>query len=248
MDTLVWPFATLTLDDSLGVSLNGRGLEPKDRTLGDLLPVLHDPASVKGMPRDTVLYRMNRDAVLDRHREVFRSNGIRFDLTVMAGVDLGEEPNKTLGHYHPIAVGKLSYPEVYQVLLGRATYILQREEGGVITDVVVVEAAEGEAVLIPPNYGHVTVNSGGSPLVMSNLVSDRFSSVYDEYISKAGAAYYLLKGERLVPNRKYGVLPEPRFARSNLRVSKDLYTDFVSCPSCFLYLNDPSNMGDLARL
>jgi glucose-6-phosphate isomerase len=245
---MVCPFATLTLDENLRISVNGRSLEPQDRTLGDLMPVLYDPASVNGIPRDAILYRMNRNVMLDEHRQIFGRSKIRFDITVMAELDLGMESNKTMGHYHPLAVGELSYPEVYQLILGSATFLLQKEERGRITDVVLVEAKQGDALLIPPNYGHVTINSGRGPLVMSNLVSDAFSSVYDAYISKSGAAYYLLKDKGLLANRKYGPIPDPRFARCNLVVSKDIYTDFISCPGCFLYLNDPSILGEKSRI
>jgi len=240
-----YPFGELSVTDDLMASLNGKALEPKARTLREMCDVLYDPKVVGRLPGDTVLYRMYRNAILNEHAEIFRKRRIRFDITVMAPMDLGEELNKTLGHYHPKAADDLSYPEIYQVLRGQAAFLLQKAYGGVITDFRIVEAGSGDAVLIPPNYGHVTVNTGEEPLVMANLVSDAFSSIYEDYVNKGGAAYYLLRGGRLVPNPKYCRLPEPRLSKERFTVSKDLYTDFISCPACFSYLNDPSRLEKL---
>lgn len=239
-----YPFGELEVTDDLMVSLNGRALEPGSRTLSAMYEVLCNPKAVV-LPGETVLYRMFRNAIQEKHAEIFRRRRIRFDITVMAPLLLGEELNKTLGHYHPNATEDLTYPEIYQVLHGQATYLLQRAYGGIITDFIVLEAAAGDAVLIPPNHGHVTVNSGEEPLVMANLVSSTFSSLYEGYIIKGGAAYYLLKGGRIMPNPKYCRLPEPRFSKERFTVSKDLYTDFIYCPSCFSYLNDPSELENL---
>jgi len=241
-----YPFGELEVTDDLMVYLNGRALEPGSRTLREMCEVLCNPKAVT-LPGDTVLYRMYRNAIQENHAEIFQKRRIRFDITVMAPLLLGEEPNKTLGHYHPNATDDLTYPEIYQVLHGQATYLLQKAYGGIITDFIVVEAEAGDAVLIPPNYGHVTVNSGEEPLVMANLVSDAFSSLYEGYMTKGGAAYYLLKGGRIIPNPKYCRLPEPRFSKERFTVSKDLYTDFISCPSCFSYLNDPSKLEKITN-
>ena len=53
---------------------------------------------------------------------------------------LGLEYTKTVGHYHPQIPGTdISYPEIYQVLEGSATYLLQKvehENEDVLLDVV----------------------------------------------------------------------------------------------------------------
>jgi glucose-6-phosphate isomerase len=237
-----YPFGDLRVTKDLHISLNGKNLEPQARTLKEMYRVLYHPEMVKNLPSDTILYYMYRDAILKQHLKLFRKKKVRFDITVMTPLVIGEELNKTLGHYHPNAVDTLSYPEIYQVLYGHASYLLQKEERGTISDFKIVEVWAGDALLIPPNYGHVTVNSGETILIMVNLVSDTFTSVYENFISKVGAAYYLLKGGRLVPNPNYSKLPEPRFSKEHFVVSKDLYTDFISCPNCFSYLNDPSTL------
>jgi glucose-6-phosphate isomerase len=240
-----YPFGELRITDNLFVSLNGKTLEPQARRLREMYCVLYDPKAADKIPSDTVLYYMYRDAILEEHLKLFRKRKVRFDITVIAPMVLGDELNKTLGHYHPKAVDNLSYPEIYQVLYGRASYLLQKKKGSTISDFRIIEAGAGDALLIPPNYGHVTVNSGGTPLVMANLVSDTFTSIYEDYTSKGGAAYYLLKGGGLIPNPRYGQLPEPKSSKERFTVSKDLYTDFISCPTCFSYLNDPSKLDKL---
>lgn len=241
------PFACLSINRDLHLSADGFTADEGTRTVGDLVIVLKGHTKPK-LPEGTVLYRMYRSFMRPSDAKVFKTRNIRHDITIMASLDIGPEPNKTLGHYHPVASGGLTYPEIYHVLKGRATYLLQKEGAGGITDFVSVVAKQGEALIIPPNYGHVTVNTGKEPLVMANLVSDRFASVYGGYMEMGGAAYYLLTDGRLVANGNYGKLPEPRTAPPNFRVSKDLYDDFLSCPGCFAYLNQPLRLGDLGRL
>jgi glucose-6-phosphate isomerase len=219
--------------------LNGEQLVSKARTIGDLYPVAYDLPGIAKIPRDTVSYRMYRNVLADGGGSYFRDAALRFDLSAMADISLGKEPNKTLGHYHPPAVRGLSYPEIYHVVHGEAVYLLQKKEEGMVTDFVVVRAKAGEALFIPPNYGHVTVNIGPGPLLMANLVSDRFTSIYSEYIAMGGAAYFFLKDGLLVRNVKYGELPEPRYAHPNFTIVKDLYTDFISSPASFAFLNHP---------
>ncbi|MGA2572615.1 MAG: glucose-6-phosphate isomerase family protein [Candidatus Methanomethylicaceae archaeon] len=245
---LLFPFGTLALDEGMSLSLNGKTLGSLPRVLKDLSPVLYDWSVIGSLSGDTVLYRMFRNAILEKDEGIFRRWRLRFDITVISAIALGQEFNKTLGHYHPEATSSLTYPEVYEVLHGKATFLLQRKEEGRITDFVVVEAKAGDALLIPPNYGHVTANTGRTPLILANLVSNEFSSIYSEFVEMKGAAYYLLRDKRLVPNETYAQLLKPRYAGCNFTISKDLYTDFLSCPSCFSYLIDPTKIGNLGQI
>ncbi|MGQ9759969.1 MAG: glucose-6-phosphate isomerase family protein [Candidatus Methanomethylicaceae archaeon] len=241
-------FGDINVNEDLSISINGVDLHGTRRTLGDVFPLLYDPKSVEEVPKSTILYSMYRNFSLKEHVELFMRGKIRFDITVMANMTLGVEWNKTLGHYHPLAEDSLSYPELYQVLHGKATYLLQKKDGDNIVDFLVAEVREGEAILIPPGYGHVTVNTGKTVLVMVNLVSDLFQSIYDDYIEKRGAAYYLLTDGSLKPNPNYKKITIPRVSTRRFPVSKDLYTDFTCCPSCFNFLNKPSLLEDLALL
>ena len=128
--------------------------EPSVRTLNDMRCVLANPGQPGSMP----LYYMYRDLALTAgDRAYLREQNVRFDITVIPPGTVGGEYVKTKGHYHPLNPSGIGYPELYQVLAGEALYLLQRSDLG---DIVAVAAKAGEFVLIPPGYGHVTVNAG----------------------------------------------------------------------------------------
>jgi glucose-6-phosphate isomerase len=117
---------------------------------------------------------------------------------------------KTKGHYHPTAPSGVGYPEVYEVLQGEAHYLLQDRD---LVDVVLIFAKEGEKVVIPPGYGHVTINASTRTLLMANIVSRDFSSDYTFYEARHGAAYYMMLGEQMVKNSHYPSIPPLRTRR-----------------------------------
>ena len=240
---IAFTFGKLEVTDNLDLIFNGTPLHPQSRKLNDLAKVLMDPTITDGRSGDTILYKMYREAILDKHYDLFTKNILRFDITIMAPIVLGEELNKTLGHSHPEAAAGLSYPEIYQVLYGNACFLLQKLEKGKLIEFKVIEADAGDAVVIPPNYGHVSVNRGDMPLVLANLVSGNFTPIYGDYLSKRGAAYYMLKGNRMVPNPSYGSPPLPIFSKERYPISNDLYTDFISDPRSYAFLNDPTKLG-----
>ena len=131
----------------------------------------------------------------------------RFDITVIPPGTVGGEYVKTKGHYHPLSPSGIGYPELYQVLAGEALYLLQRSDLG---DIVAVAARAGEFVLIPPGYGHVTVNAGKEELVMANLVSAGFASEYTFYEQMQGGAYYLTEEGRWCGTHLYPAVPPVR--------------------------------------
>ncbi|MDE4907318.1 glucose-6-phosphate isomerase [Methanogenium marinum] len=166
--------------------------EPSVRTVGDMECVLADPDSVE-LDSATPLYYMYRDlAMNETDREILSRQNIRYDITVIPPMVLSGEYVKTKGHYHPEDPAGLGYPELYQVLAGEAHFLLQQKG---LLDVVAVAASAGECVLIPPGYGHVSINSGEEVLVMANLVSTLFDSEYAVYEEMQGGAYYAQEKE-----------------------------------------------------
>jgi oxalate decarboxylase/phosphoglucose isomerase-like protein (cupin superfamily) len=54
---------------------------------------------------------------------------------------------------------RYTYRELYEVLKGDAHYLLQRAQNKErVDEAILVKATRGDKVLIPPNYGHVTIN------------------------------------------------------------------------------------------
>jgi glucose-6-phosphate isomerase len=196
---------------------------PEIRTIEDLRGVLAD----RTCGASGALYTMYRDlALTPGDRDWLSEHHLRYDITVISPRDLCGEKAKTKGHYHPVNAAGTGYPEIYEVLEGSAHYILQQRD---LSDVIMVRAGKGDRVMVPPFYGHVTVNAGREDLVMANLVSSDFISDYAEYESRRGAAYYELSDGSIVRNTAYDIIPELRIFDAS-RLSRDL-----SLPGCALY-------------
>lgn len=246
----------IVFDNSLVFMGNLKPVVPDVRTLEQMRPVLFS--------RDVVVplehYFMYRGVVLPEDREVFAKNRMRYDITVLPPLMVGDEFVKTLGHYHPFIAGsKLTYPEVYEVISGKADCLLQKvddvnkdPEDLVVEDVVVVEAVAGDKVVVPPNHGHITINSSDKPLVMSNISEANFKSVYGSFLAAHGGVYYNTR-KGWVKNSNYSNIPPLRFVkprdvlRFGLSKSRSLYSSFVEFPEKFSFLSGPSRFSDVFR-
>ena len=179
--------------------------------------VVYDKEFLATADMDMELYYMFRDVSRDEEdAKEIKQRGLRYDITIIPPNTLGSEFVKTAGHYHPyLQASNLTYPEIYEILEGEAHYLLQRREeaDGVerITDVIVVKAKSGDKVLIPPNYGHVTINPGESTLKMANWVARAFSSIYDPIKRRGGAAYFELITGAFIQNERYEEVPDIRY-------------------------------------
>lgn len=178
--------------------------KPSERTVVDMQCVLADT----GITADKTLYFMYRNLSKSEEDSKWLSdNKLRYDITVIPPCILGREYVKTKGHYHPNAPCGYGYPELYQVLSGEAHFLLQKTD---LSDICVLKSKEGDVVLIPPGYGHVTINPSDKTLVMANIVSDDFESEYEYYNEMHGAAYFEFSGGEFVKNPNYGDLPDIR--------------------------------------
>ncbi|WP_340819293.1 glucose-6-phosphate isomerase family protein [Methanolobus sp. WCC4] len=202
---------------------------PDIRMLHDMDEVLHDQEWLRSQG-NIELYYMYRDLFKNGadHKKMVEK-GLRYDITIIPPAMIGDEYIKTAGHYHPnVPGGDMSYPEVYQVLEGEATYLLQNGEYGNLSDVIVCKAKAGDIALIPPDYGHVTINASDSVLKMANWVCSNFSSEYEPVRKHEGAAYYLLE-DGFVKNANYSEVPEIRYVgpmdhpEAGLFCGKDMY-------------------------
>jgi glucose-6-phosphate isomerase len=185
---------------------------PSVRTIDEMRSVLADP-SCEG---STHLYFMYRDlAKSDADRQWLHSQALRYDLTVIPPSTLCGEWVKTKGHYHPKNPAGIGYPEVYEVLEGEAKYLLQSRW---LEDMVMISAHAGDVVVIPPEYGHISINpSADKTLTMANIVSTAFESEYGEYETLHGAAYYAMSNGKLKKNPYYPKIPEVRYPGAHWR-------------------------------
>lgn len=212
----------------------GVALESSTRSVSQLSDVLMDPR--KAGP-DGIVYYMYRD--------VYTHENLRYDVTVVPSRMFGEEFVKTYGHYHPKATDSLSYPEVYQILNGEAVFIMQTPHRDDSMDCIITKCKKGDIVFVPPNYGHVMVNSSPtSTLVSSNVVSSSFSSLYGEYKENHGAAYYytkdgLTQNLNCIIRKTENLSPRELLTRNRLMLS-DLLEELVNRPEKLAFLEDPS--------
>lgn len=195
----------LTGDGLLNFSENIYAPEPAVRRLKDAGDVLYKSVPLNDRP----LYYMYRGVHQRQDRSLFLDNDIRYDLTVVLPGLINREYIKTIGHFHPLKPqSSETFPEYYEVLNGEALYILQKNNrSGEVEEIMAVEAKKGDKVYIPPNYGHITINPGEAPLIMANLIESNFSSLYQPFADKRGAAYYCIKGDNgkreFVKNEQY---------------------------------------------
>ncbi|KKH94292.1 glucose-6-phosphate isomerase [Methanosarcina sp. 1.H.T.1A.1] len=223
---------------------------PDVRNLYDMKEVIADQDWLQ-ITDNFDLYYMYRELARDEEDlRLMREFGLRYDITVIPPARLGNEYIKTAGHYHPRAPrAEVSYPEVYQVLEGEAVYLLQRVEGSKVLDVVVIEAEKGDVVLVPPDYGHITINRAETTLKMANWVCSRFSSIYEPIRKFGGGAYYLLE-EGFMVNPCYSEVPEIRelspadLSKYGIFEGEDIY-ELVNEIEKLGFLKEPQDFPDV---
>ncbi|MBU0532753.1 glucose-6-phosphate isomerase [Candidatus Micrarchaeota archaeon] len=177
-------------------------------------------------------------------RNICTCDDIRFDITVIPAGEIGTEFPKTFGHHHPKSTSGVDYPEVYQVLHGKAFFILQKKNQNKSVDVVLIDAKEKDILIIPPGYGHVSINNGTEDLVLSNLVYDKFSSIYDSHNENKGAAYYYLRDGEIKQNTNYIVhknehITAREWTKRYEFSCNDLLVEFYENPKKFAFLVKP---------
>jgi len=228
-----------------------REIHPQVRTLREMQSVVFDRGWLRTADLDQPLYLMYRDCVLPEDQHTAQRLEVRYDVTVLLPVRLGREFNKTKGHYHSEYKVGLCYPELYQVLEGHAHILLQKPSAGTVSDAMVIVAHEGEVVLVPPNYGHITINPTEKPLKMANWVSTKAESFYEPFEQLGGGAYFelALPKPHCIPNPRYNSLPPlrvvsaPHYPELGLRHGRPLY-ELIKIPECLRFLSYPDELQE----
>lgn len=202
------------------------------------------------------VYDVYRGIRYPEDEELLKKNDFRYDLTVvMAGLVNGE-CKKTSGHFHGYNPQRMStYPEVYEVIQGRALYVLQKAENFEkdfehidMQDIILAVVEARQAIIIPPNYGHCSVNIGDGPMVFSNLAYVPCPVFYTAVQHFHGMSYYLLKNDGKVEprlNKHYPKTPAAKFAkvkeneRLGIQFGLPVYQSYKQNPSAFDFLGNP---------
>jgi len=201
-----------------------------------------------GDPRKE-LYHMYRYFEKPSDKKTFEKADVEYDITVIGPGKIGDEYIKTKGHYHALVPKtEISYPEVYEVIEGRIEYLVQkRPNDKKETEVVIIRAEPGDKVIVPPGYGHVSVNVGREAAVSSNLQKRDLPAGADyggfEYF-RGGALYRTEKGweenlEYLVKTTGYA-LPKEK-PEWGLVKDSSLYESFAAYPEKFGFLTRPQD-------
>lgn len=180
------------------------GVDPNIRYIKDLENVLYDKEWFQNQENFEAYYM---------YRGIKEEKGLRYDITIIPFRMFGKEFPKTKGHYHP-----KQYGEIYTVLEGKAFYLLQKKD---LSDVFVVKADKGDFVVIPPEYGHITINPGNKELKMANWVSPNFESEYSEIEEKNGASYFYTTNG-WIKNTNYKNISNLRFEKGTKKKPKIL--------------------------
>ena len=150
--------------------------ETETRYLDDMRMVLYDKAWAITAPNFEVYYM---------ERGIEERDGLRYDITRIPPKMLGQEFVRTKGHYH-----FEGYQELYVVLEGEGIFLMQKKGEGKIEDVCYVKAKKGDRLLVPPLYGHVTINPSSETLKMGNWISKECQSDYESIETQGGFSYY----------------------------------------------------------
>src|SRR3989344_2654776 len=178
-------------------------MKKSERSLKELRSYLKNPEAENGP--DPVYY-VWRGANLKKDNEKIKAHNLRYDITLIPPGKIGDEFVKTAGHYH------LPYPEIYEVLLGRAYFLIQSESA-----VFLVEAGPGEKFIIPPGFGPNAINVFNGPLLMANWISEKAKYDYEPYKNLHGASYYFVSSGELInieKNPNYESVPEIKKIRA----------------------------------
>ena len=211
------------------LKFNDTEKEPDIRLLKQMEKVIYDKEWFLKADKNKELYYMYRGCFKNKeHEKTAEKHKLRYDITILLPTTLGKEFNKTLGHYHPLIKGKThSYPEMYEVLKGKALYLLQKQKPDTtneIEDVYFVEAKEGDVVVIPPDYGHITINPSKEPLIMSNWTDSTFHSNYKPIEENHGGAFFVIKPFNIIKNPNYKTPYTPIIKKAKSQFQKNTYS------------------------
>jgi glucose-6-phosphate isomerase, archaeal len=242
--------SSFTLEFRDGLTCSGSGKKQAKQLTGLLY-------AEEGMNGEEYCYEAYRDIVFEKDRDLFQKYDFRYDITVIMPGTVQGECKKTSGHYHGyIKDQPFTYPEVYEVLEGKAVYILQKvknfdreNEEPVIEELKAVFVEAGQAIIIPPFYGHCSINVGDGPMAFSNIAVVACPLHYEPVKTKHGLSEYVLKGDNgltFIPNKNYQTVPEINkiVPRENpelgITFSKPVYQAFIKTPDKFDFLLNPS--------
>ena len=218
-------------------------------------------ADEKDLDLSEKVYDVYRGIRYPEDKVYLDKNDFRYDITVVMDGLVNGECKKTSGHFHGFNPQRTNtYPEVYEVIHGRALYVLQKAEhfehdfdNIILNDVILAVVEAGQSIIIPPNYGHCSINIGQGPMVFSNLAYIPCPVHYDAVQYFHGMSYYVSKKDGKVEiklNEGYPHVPEAKFARVKenerlgIKFGLPVYKSYKQNPDAFDFLGNPDSYVD----
>ncbi len=200
------------------------------RKIKELKPNLYQSSLIKKSLDNKNAYLLYRGICFKKDRNLFKSNGLRYDITVIYPFVFGGEFNKTLGHWHRT-------PEIYEVLSGRATFLIQGPKNSA-KKIILKTLGEKSKIIILAFYNHLIINASKKPLIVANVFSDKVKSDYSFLKSKHGAAYYILQNGEIknLNYKKIGKITNKLTDSKTKNFKKSLYLEFINNPEKFSFL------------
>lgn len=191
----------------------------------------------------------------EEEKEEYEKRDFANGITVINRGTMNGECRKNSGHYHGVSEGHvLPYPEVYEILQGKAAFILQKstnfdsEEELKVDDVKLVILETGEKLVVPAWYAHCAINIGDEPMAFYNLAAKNTPLFYDPITKKHGFSYYILKENDIliaIQNANYNNLPQLKVVKPGydeklgIIEGKSVFAQFAEDPDIFRYLDHP---------
>jgi oxalate decarboxylase/phosphoglucose isomerase-like protein (cupin superfamily) len=151
----------------------------------------------------TRIYRRLDDAAVLRRQGLppdETERGVKLDVTVVLALQQltsprrGDEFPKTIGHFHTSLPGEgVPSPDLYQVVWGEGLVLGQYSDAGAVRSLA-IPVRRGETVLLPPHLGHLTINTGTTPLVFANVCVRRPHLSYEEHRRYRGGSWLAFFG------------------------------------------------------
>lgn len=208
-------------------------------------------AAVPAPPGDHRVQYWTFGGVADEtHDRALHDLPLSYDLTVIPPLASAWELAKTHGHTHTNQRGPgVGFAELYEVLEGRAGFLVQDlHEGPISTFAVLIEADRGDVIVVPPLCQHAMVNLGSGTLVVADVSCRASIHDYAGVRAARGMAYYIALDGSAVRNEAYRSVPVLEQTNAQdwpATGGGSLYQALVRQPDTLVWLCDPD--GFVAR-
>ena len=215
------------------------------RRLGDMNELFVDAHDV---PLDFPLYYMYNGIYRKMHEKFFKEGNVKYEYTVLPALTFNDEFLKAHGHIHTIRpIKNTRHVEIYEILHGEGYFQMFREVEGIL-QVILMKVKPGDRFLIPGDYFHLSINTGKTPLIFGDLITNEAANDYGPLKVKKGAPFFAMKRE----NERVGFVFNPNYGSTRFEVSYvdidslpwenpvadlPLYAHFITHPEAFAYLN-----------